>query len=966
MPQASAQSPNRDLPTGEPPIDLHLGYTQVVLRNGLTVLIHRDPTLPVMSVNLWYRVGSRDEPPGRTGFAHLFEHLMFEGSRNVPEGAFDTLLEDVGAHSNGSTSTDRTNYWINGPSNALELALWLEADRMATLLDAVDQGKLDVQRAVVKNERRQSYENRPYGLAWESVLSLLYPDGHPYRWPVIGSMEDLAAASLEDVQAFFRQWYAPNNAILAVAGNVSPENVITLAERHFGGIPRGAPVERRAAPPPVVLESEGRRVLEDDVQLPRLYLAWHAPAAFAPGDAALQVAAWILGGGRSSRLHRRLVQELQIAQEVWAIQEGSLDSGVFEIVVTGRPGEPLEPLEAQVRAELEAFVAEGVTAREVAGALNRIETSFVERVERVGGFGGKADLLNEYYMFLGDPGYLTRDVARFRGVTPASVRDATKATLLDRHGVVVSVVPRTTEADGVPRAGEDPEVATDPVGVDPLIPGGMTVAAPPTEAPTGGQRPTVPPTPGPLPTLSIPVPQTFELSNGIPVQVVPRRGVSMVSIQVLFPGQPQAGLAGFATSVMEEGTSTRSGAEIAEEIEFLGASLSVTAGWDGVLASLTGVRPRMEAALHVFADVLRNPVFPPSEVDRLRRERKNRILQAAQDPRSVATNRFLALVNGSDQPYGVPLLGTEAQLDELGREDLASFHQRVVAPSNAVIVVTGDVTVAVARDWLEEAFGDWVSTPGAQTLSASDPSDPSDPSNPSDPSKPPAETRKPDGSANEEAREVTIYLVHRPGAAQSEIRVGRPGPSRATEDFYALELLNSALGGSFTSRLNQNLREDKGFTYGAGSAFQMRRAPSAFVAATAVHTPVTADALSEILRELDGIRGAEPLSADELARARNFVSVQLIERFETTADLADRFGEGVLLGRPADAWSQYVAGVRGVVPEDVTAAAARWLSGPLVVVVVGDRHEIEAPLRALGVGPVIVDDPGADAGEEGA
>jgi zinc protease len=904
------------------PIDLHIGYTQVVLRNGLTVLVHRDPTLPLMSVNLWYRVGSRDERPGRTGFAHLFEHLMFEGSRNVPSGAFDTLLEDAGAHSNGSTSADRTNYWIQGPANALELALWLEADRMATLLDAVDQETLEVQRAVVKNERRQAYENRPYGLAWETILSLLYPEGHPYSWPVIGSMEDLAAASMEDVQGFFRQWYAPNNAILSVAGDVQPQAVIALAERLFGGIPRGPAIERRPPSPPVRLEAERRMVLEDDVQLPRLYLAWHAPEAYSQGDATLQMAAWILAGGKSSRLHRLLVQELQVAQEVWAFQEGLGDTGVFEIVVTGLPGAPLEPLEALVREALQTLVNQGVTERERRGALHRIETDFAERVERVGGFGGKADLLNEYYMFQGDPGFLPRDMARFRRVTEDQVQASVRTFLHEAPGVVLHVVPRSQPL----------QPQSQPLAEPPSQEGGVA-----TEGPDLSERPAralvTPPTPGPLPALTIPAPRRRELSNGIPVLFLERRGVPLITMQMVFPASPEAGLGGLATAVMEEGTGTRSRTEIAETIEYLGATMAVTSGWDGVVASLTAVRPRMGDALEVFADVIRNPAFPDAELNRVRTERKNRILQAEDDPRSVASNRFIELLFGSDHPYGAPLLGTAAVLDQVQRADLIEYHARVFNPRNATLVVSGEVSPDSVMTWLEKAFGDWS---GGEDRAVPFPATPLERGGDDD---------------------VTIHLIHRPGAPQSELRVGRVGPARQTEDFLALELLNSALGGSFTSRLNQNLREDKGFTYGVGSAFQMRREAGPFVVATAVHTPTTADAVREILNELRAVRGDAPLTPEELARARNFASIQLIERFETSADLADRFSELALLGLPDEEWRRIAGGLRQVPAAAITEVAGRWLSGPLVVVVVGDRDEVEAPLRALGVGPVVVYDP---------
>jgi zinc protease len=421
-------------------VNLAIPFTRFRLDNGLDVIVHEDHRLPLVAVNVWYRVGSGHEVPGPTGFAHLFEHLMFEGSAHVAPGQFDHLLEGVGGSNNGSTSTDRTNYWMNVPSSALELALWLESDRMGFLLDAMDQHKLDVQRDVVKNERRQSYENQPYGLAWETVSAALYPEGHPYHHPVIGSMADLEAASLDDVRRFFRTWYAPGNASLAIAGDVTVERARALVERYFGGLPAGAP------PPPTderatALERPRRIVLEDRVQLARLYLAWHSPIHYTDEDAELSLLAQLLTDGKASRLHKRLVYDEQIAQDVSAWQNGALRGGTFEIEITAKPEGGLEPLEAAVREELVKVAEGGVEEAELARAVAQLEAGFVQGLERVGGFGGKADQLNEYSVFAGDPGFAHEDLERHRRVTPARVAEAARRRLLDAHAVALSVVP---------------------------------------------------------------------------------------------------------------------------------------------------------------------------------------------------------------------------------------------------------------------------------------------------------------------------------------------------------------------------------------------------------------------------------------------------------------------------------------------------------------------------------------------
>jgi zinc protease len=422
-------------------LDVHIPYTQFTLASGLNVIIHRDPSVPVASVNLWYHVGSKNEKPGRTGFAHLFEHIMFEGSAHVPEGDFDNLLEAAGGVNNGSTANDRTNYWENIPSNAVELALWLEADRMGFLLETMTQEKLDLQRDVVKNERRQGVDNQPYGLAFETVYANLYPSDHPYHWPVIGSMDDLSAATLEDVKDFFRTYYAPNNASLAIAGDVNVSAVRRLVEKYFGDIPAGPPIPTVSAPDPS-LSADKPLVLEDAVQLPRLYVAWHSPKGFTDEDAALDVLSAVLTEGKSSRLYKRLVYDEQIAQDVSAFQDGNELGGTFWIIATAKPDVSLERIATVIREETRRLVSEGVATDERDRAVNGVETSFVRSLERVGGFGGKADRLNEYHLLVGTPGWVRQDLARYRRVDEAGVVEVARRWLVGQPAVWLSVVPR--------------------------------------------------------------------------------------------------------------------------------------------------------------------------------------------------------------------------------------------------------------------------------------------------------------------------------------------------------------------------------------------------------------------------------------------------------------------------------------------------------------------------------------------
>ena len=420
---------------------MNISYSKFTLPNGLDVLVHEDHALPIVAVNVWYHVGSKNEVPGRTGFAHLFEHLMFEGSEHYDRGYFHPLQE-AGAALNGSTNADRTNYWEVVPSNALDLALWMESDRMGYLLPALTDAKFSNQREVVLNERRQNYENRPYGLAGMAIVSALYPPDHPYHWLTIGGADDIRAAHIDDVRAFFQRYYHPANASLALAGDIDPEMGVLMAEEYFGEIPAGE------KPEPVKVASPGppaedlKLVLEDRVELPRLYIAWHSPALFADGDAELDLVAEVLSSGKTSRLYRALVYEQRIATEVAASQNSREAGSFFQIVATAAPGRTLVEVERAIAKELAAFSEKGPTAGELERCLAQAEAHFLFRLQTVGGFGGKSDQLNAYNTFIGDPGYFEQDLRRYRSATPEQLRDAAVAHLKPTRRVILSVVPR--------------------------------------------------------------------------------------------------------------------------------------------------------------------------------------------------------------------------------------------------------------------------------------------------------------------------------------------------------------------------------------------------------------------------------------------------------------------------------------------------------------------------------------------
>ena len=528
------------------------------LPNGLNVILHEDHDLPVVAVDVWYHVGSKNEKPGRTGFAHLFEHMMFQGSEHHDTDYF-LPLQRIGGRVNGSTTEDRTNYWENVPSDQLELALWLESDRMGWLLPSMTQERLDNQRDVVKNEKRQG-ENNPYALVRQLLPPLLYPEGHPYHWTVIGSMDDLSAASLEDVKDFFRLYYAPNNASLCIAGDFDPAVARSLVEKYFGPIPAGQPVERVEAWVPA-LDGEHRALAEDKVDLARLYLTWHSPGYFQPGEADLDLLATILADGKNSRLYRALVHDRELAQDVRAFQSSSEICGSFDIQVTARPDVSLEAIEAAVDAELAKVREKGVTKDEVALAQSTYETGFVRRLQRVGGFGGIADLLNDYYTFAGDPDYLQKDMARYRAVTPASVRDWAQRTLLPHQRVVIGVVPQGTLK------------ATDDVA----------------------DRNDLPTSSGAL-NFTPPVVETATLDNGLEVALVHKTGLPLVGVALAvksgWSSDPGAkpGTAAMTADLLDEGTKRHDALGLANAARALGADIRTRSSFDGTTIAMDLLR----------------------------------------------------------------------------------------------------------------------------------------------------------------------------------------------------------------------------------------------------------------------------------------------------------------------------------------------------------------------------------------
>ena len=892
-----------------------LEFTTFTLANGLKVIFSQDKRLPMVAVNLWYHVGPANEIPGRTGFAHLFEHMMFQGSKHVAADTHFKLLEAAGASDiNGTTSFDRTNYFETVPSNQLELALWIESDRMGYLLDVLDEKALANQRDVVRNERRQSLENRPYGVPEEVLYQAIYPAGHPYHGVVIGSHADLAAAQLGDVQQFFRQYYTPNNASLAIVGDFEPAAARKLVEKYFGSLKKGPDVPRiTATTPPITAEK--RLTVTDTVKLPRVYVAWLTPAIYKPGDADADLAAEILGGGKSSRLYKTLVYDKQIAQAVTASQESMILGSKFTIDATARPGHTPEELEAAINEELRRFSESGPDASELERARNGIETRIITGLETLGGFGGKADRLNNYEHYLGTPDYLRQDIERYRNASAQTVKAFATQYLQPAKRVVLFAVPGEKKL-----AGDPPAAQTPPAG------GAQSVNA---DAPWRKEMPK----PGSVRAAQFPTPEQFTLPNGLKVILSERTDLPVVSASLVFatgssanpPDKP--GLANFTAAMLDEGTKTRNALQIADEVARLGASLATGSTMDLIQISVTSLAAQFPRTLDLVADVALNPTFPQEEVERQRASRLANLLSQKSNPSQIAARVMAAALYGPAHPYGYVDLGTEASNKALTREAMVDYWKQHIVPGNAALVVVG----AVSRKQLEaltaKAFAGWTGKAAAGiTLPA------------------------PRGTS------AKLVIVDMPGAAQTQVRVASIGAPRSTPDFEALEVMNALLGGLFTSRINLNLREDKGYTYGAFSTFVFRQDAGPFLVGAGVRTDATAPSVTEIYNEIRKMKDVE-VTMDELTLGKDSLVRSMPGRFETTSQTVDSFSTLFVYNLGLDYYSKYIERIGALDAAGVHAAARKHLVPErMLVVAVGDRQKIEADLMKLNLGAAEVRD----------
>jgi len=888
LPLQAADTPAVDIP-----------YEKFVLDNGLTVIVHEDRKAPVVAVNIWYHVGSKDEKPGKTGFAHLFEHLMYNGSENY-DGEYFEPFEQVGATDiNGNTWFDRTNYFQTVPTPALEMALWMESDRMGHLLGAVTQEKLDNQRGVVQNEKRQG-DNQPYGMVEYSQLQGLFPEGHPYRWSTIGSLEDLDAASLDDVKEWFKTHYGAANVVLVLAGDIDTSEARPLVEKYFGDIPPGPPLKHLTSMVPK-RSANTRERLEDRVPQARIYRSWAVAARNDRDRAELELAAAVLGDGKNSRLYKHLVYDRQLATSVSASVQPFELASLFEITVTLRPEAELESVNRELDATVSAFLERGPTAAELERVRTSINAGFIRGVEKVGNYSGKASVLGQGELYAGDPGFYRTRLEWINAADVKSVTAAARAWLSEGyHQVDVVPFPDYKARDGGADRSALPQVAEAPDLVFPEI-------------------------------------EQASLKNGIKVVLAQRHTIPVVEFALQFDAGYAAdagreiGTASFTMAMLDEGTRTRSALQISEQAENLGAIIGAGSNLDTSSVTLSAIKDKLAPSLELFADIVRNPAFAQEEIDRLRPRWLAGIKQEKNQPVGVALRVLPPLLYGEDHAYGIPFTGsgTEASISSMSREQLVRFHADWLRPDNAILFVVGDTTLEEILPLLDKQLGSWKTPRSAR------------------PQKTVTDVALP--------AESRVYLVDKPGAPQSLILAGHLAPPTGVANNIAIETMNDALGGQFTARVNMNLREDKGWSYGAFTLLWGARHQRPFMVYAPVQTEYTADSLKELMAEITGFLGERPPTQSELDRYRNNSIRSLPGQYETAGSVLQTLQANARYGRPDD----YIATLKQQYEElsvsDLEQAAAQTIKpGQLTWVIVGDIAKIEEPVRALNLGEVSV------------
>ncbi len=877
--------------------EIDIPFQKFVLPNGLTLIVHEDHKAPIVSVDVWYHVGSKNERPGKTGFAHLFEHLMFGGSEHYKERYVDAM-ERLGATDlNGTTSEDRTNYFETVPVSALDRVLWLESDRMGYMVGAIDQQTLDLQRGVVENEKRQD-ENQPYGTVEEIEQENTYPSGHPYSWSTIGSMEDLNAASLADVKEWFKTYYGPSNAVLVVAGDIDPQTVHQKVEEYFGEIPPGPPLTR---PNVSIAKMSGSRraSMQDRVPQERVDKIWNIPEFGAEDSDYLDLVSDVLGAGKTSRLYKRLVYDDQIATSVGAFVNPREIGEQFLITAMARPGVSLQKVEAAINEELARFLKDGPAPQEVERVRTQYMANFIRGVDRIGGFGGTSDVLAQSQVYLGDPAAYKIKLARVREATPAKLQQAAERWLSD--GVYTLEI-----------------------------------------HPYGDLKPTAPaadrsklPETGLAPEPHLPRLERATLSNGLKIVLAERHEIPLVNFSLMVDSGYAAdqfaspGTARLVASLLDGGTKTRTSLDLNEQLAQLGARVNAVGSIDYLTVRLSAMKAKLDGALDLYADIVLNPVFPETDFRRQQQLQLSAIQREKATPAQMGFRVLPSLIYGKGHAYSEPFTGsgTPESVSKLTRDDLVKFHATWFKPNHSTLVIVGDTTLADMRPKLEKLFAPWKAgdTPKKNVADVSLP-----------------------------AKSV-VYLVDRPGSEQSLILAGNVAPRKTAATEIPIEAMNNVLGGDFGARINMNLREDKHWSYGAQTVLLDARGQRPFLVYAPVQTDKTKESLEELSKELRGIRGDRPATAAELTRVKNEETLRLPGSQETIAQVSGSIEDLVRYDLPDNYYETYTSKVRELSLTDISKAAAEVVQPDhLVWVIVGDRAKVEAGVRDLGLGEVQV------------
>lgn len=905
-------------------------YEAFTLDNGLRVIVHEDRKAPVVAVSVWYRVGSKHEPKGKTGFAHLFEHLMFNGSENSPGDFFEPLQQVGATDSNGTTNVDRTNYFETVPTGALDRALFLESDRMVHLLGAVTQEKLDNQRGVVQNEKRQG-DNNPYGLLRYEIFENLFPTGHPYHHSTIGSMGDLNSASLGDVKKWFTDNYGPNNAVLVLAGDVNVATAKAKVQEWFGDIPRGPEI---AAPKTSIptLPAPLAKEVKDLVPTTRIYRMWAIPGLNDPEAVPLQMAMGVLGGLSSSRLDNALVRKDPVAVSVSAAAQPFEDAGILLVQADVKPGVDPKLVASRLDAEIASFLASGPTADELQRTAASYLAGTISGLESVGGFGGKAVTLAEGALYSNNPAYYKVELDRMAKATPEQVK-AVANKWLSRPAFSLTYTPGERTEGGENRGGAVTagKVAA-PVQPDRYWNEALGDVGPDTGGASSFADRSQLPAVADLKALDFPAIERTKLKNGVEVVFARRTTVPTVNVAVSFDAGYAAdphsalGTQSLMLSLMDEGTTSLDSIAFAEAKERLGAQIDATANADETVFSLFALKPNLGASLSLLADYIRNPAFDAKELERVRAQQLNRLKAELNNPNAIASRILTPVLYGADHPYGIPPsgLGNAKSVAAVTRDQLAAFHSAWIRPDNARVFVVGDTTLAEVKKQLDATLGQWKAPATAKPVKHFEIAIP--------------------------APKPRILLFDRPKSPQSVILAGKVLDAKGGDELEVLRSANDIFGGNFLSRFNTNLRETKGWSYGVRSRISGDQDRLTWVAAAPVQADRTGDSIKELQSDLKSFLGDKGVTKDELERTINGSVRELPGSFETSGDVLGGIRQIVKFGRPDNYYETLPATYEAMTAAEIDAAARKALStGDIVYVVVGDAAVVKPQLDGLGL-----------------